>query len=169
MALQLQFRAATLNDLPTLLDFEQQLIAVERPMDSSLKKTDTIHYYNLPEMLQSPQTHVLLALHQEQIIGCGYGKITQNLPKFTEPLQGYIGFMFVLPQYRGQNVGGQIIEQLKKWFAQQHINEVILEVYHQNPNAIKNYTKAGFEPVMVMMRCVLGEDKNNLSKNLTYK
>lgn len=155
MSLKLHFRVATLNDLPTLLNFEQQLIAVERPMDSSLKQTEPTYYYNLPQLLQSPKAYVLLALHEQQIIGCGYGKIVESTPKYTEALHGYIGFMFVLPNYRGQNVGGQIIEQLKLWFVSQQIKEVILEVYEQNPNAIKAYKKVGFEPVMVMMRCVL--------------
>jgi len=44
---QIITRTATLEDLDTLLDFEQGVIAAERPLDPTIKKGD-IHYYNLP-------------------------------------------------------------------------------------------------------------------------
>lgn len=154
MELNLHYRPATLSDLPTLLHFEQQLIATERPMDAALKTTDT-YYYNLPAQIQLPNVRLLLALHNDQIVGCGYAKILENTAKFAETLYGYIGFMFVLPDYRGQQIGGQIIEQLKDWLRQRGIKEVRLDVYQQNPRAIRSYEKVGFTPHLINMRCVL--------------
>jgi len=40
-------RVATLEDLSILLEFEQQLIAVERPMDISLEQKRNISYYDI--------------------------------------------------------------------------------------------------------------------------
>ena len=39
-------REATLKDLHTLLEFEQGIIAAERPFDGTLKEGE-IHYYDL--------------------------------------------------------------------------------------------------------------------------
>ena len=45
-------RKATLNDLPTLLQFEQDLIKVERPMNPTIKE-GAINYYDIAAFIKN--------------------------------------------------------------------------------------------------------------------
>ena len=45
-------RKATLNDMETLLRFEQGVIKTERPFDVTLKP-GLIHYYDIDEMIKA--------------------------------------------------------------------------------------------------------------------
>ena len=58
------FREATLEDKPKLLQFEQQLIAYERPFDSILKEDCTYYDLDTPKLLKLnpiiPLIHILI-------------------------------------------------------------------------------------------------------------
>jgi RimJ/RimL family protein N-acetyltransferase len=64
----------------------------------------------------------------------------------------YLGFMYVLPEYRGKGLNQKIIDALKDWAALQNIKEFRLEVYYDNASAIKAYEKIGFSKYMLGMR-----------------
>ena len=53
-------RKATLADLPLLLEFEQALIKVERPMDRTIKEGE-VSYYDIADFIQQADTEVLVA------------------------------------------------------------------------------------------------------------
>ena len=144
------FREATLEDKPVLLQFEQQLIAYERPFDSLLK--DNCTYYDLDFLIQSKDAKLIVASVDNTLIASGYAKILKAKPyhKITE--YTYMGFMYVDPKFRGQGVIQNIIEQLKQWSISLNIFETRLEVYSENTSAIKAYQKKGFENRMIEMK-----------------
>ena len=59
MNMTYSIRKATLADLPLLLDFEQALIKVERPMDSTIKEGE-VSYYDIADFIQQTDTEVLV-------------------------------------------------------------------------------------------------------------
>ena len=144
------FREATLEDKPMLLQFEQQLIAYERPFDHILK--DDCSYYDLDFLIQSKDTKLIVAAVDNTLIASGYAKIVKAKPyhKITE--YTYMGFMYVDPEYRGQGVIQYIIEQLKQWSISINVFETRLEVYSDNTSAIKAYQKKGFRNRMIEMK-----------------
>lgn len=144
------FREATLEDKPMLLQFEQQLIAYERPFDCILK--DDCTYYDLDFLIQSKDTKLIVAAVDNTLIASGYAKIVKAKPyhKITE--YTYMGFMYVDPEYRGQGVIQNIIEQLKQWSISINVFETRLEVYSDNTSAIKAYQKKGFRNRMIEMK-----------------
>jgi len=151
----INIRPATLNDLLTLLQFEQGVIEAERPFDVTLKD-EKIHYYNVEELITAPHIQLLVAESEGQIIGSGYARIKQvTATKYKHQRFAYLGFMYVLPTFRGRGVNGLIIEGLKEWCKLQGITELQLEVYNDNPAAIKAYQKVGFSKLMVSMRMSL--------------
>lgn len=147
-------RPARIDDLKTLLLFEQGVIAAERPYDPTLKE-DPITYYDVPELIQSPQAELLVAEVAGQLVGCGYAKIKSAKPNRKHSHFAYLGFMFVMPEFRGRGINLAILSGLQQWAAQQGITEFRLEVYHHNVTAIKAYEKAGFNPLMLEMRLKL--------------
>lgn len=150
-------RKATLNDLPTLLQFEQGVIEAERPYDVTLKD-EKIYYYDIEELITASHIELLVAELEGRLIGCGYARMQQvTASKYKHQRYAYLGFMYVLPEFRGRGVNGMILAELKKWCKAQNLTELQLEVYHENPNAIRAYEKAGFSKLMVLMRMKIEE------------
>ena len=144
-------RKATPADLDTLLRFEQGVIAAERPFDPTLK-TGKIHYYDLMGMINAPDCELLVAELDGTLIGSGYARIEAAKHYLQHPIHAYLGFMYVEPAHRGKGVNSQIIAALTTWARSRNVNELRLDVYHENLNAIKAYEKAGFSKNMINMR-----------------
>ena len=147
----IHIRKATLDDLTILLEFEQGIIATERPFDPTLKE-GKISYYNLEKMISAADVEVVVAVQEEQIIGSGYARIEDAKPYLNHKLYAYLGFMFTHPDHRGKGVNTQIIEALSHWVRSYGISEMRLDVYNGNPSAIRAYEKAGFKKHLINMR-----------------
>lgn len=146
-----QIRKATLEDLPKLLEFEQNIINAERPFDATLAK-GSISYYDLKSMIDNPNVEIVVASLNELIVGSGYAKIEVAKPYLDHKVYAYLGFMFTDEDYRGKGINSKIIEALKIWCLKKEIVEIRLDVYDQNEAAVMAYTKSGFKKDMVTMR-----------------
>ncbi|HTH57828.1 MAG TPA: GNAT family N-acetyltransferase [Cyclobacteriaceae bacterium] len=154
--MDLAIRKASEKDLGVLHEFEQGVVDAERPFDSTLRE-DLIHYYNLPELINSPTTQLLVAEVEGKIIACGYARIDQSKDYLVHSHHAYFGFMYVVPEMRGRGINKKIIEQLKIWAHSQEINEIRLEVYIKNSSAIRAYEKLGFQQHLLEMRMNLND------------
>jgi ribosomal protein S18 acetylase RimI-like enzyme len=144
-------RKARLSDMDTLLQFEQGVITAERPFDKTLRD-EPIHYYDLNQLLTAQHIRLLVAQCGDEIIGSGYARIETAKPYLKHQRYAYLGFMYVLPAYRGRGVNKMIIDTLTEWATAQGITELRLEVYSDNEPALKAYEKAGFSRHMIEMR-----------------
>ena len=155
---EVKIRKATLNDLEQLYIFEQNIIQAERPFDPTLKRERT-NYYNVKEMIKAVDVEVVVAELDDKIIGSGYARIEKSKPYLQHSKHAYLGFMYVLPEFRGQGINKRIIEALQDWAMLQNVPELRLEVYYENINAIKAYEKIGFSKHMLQMRLKLDEKR----------
>lgn len=151
----IKIREATLDDLPTLLEFEQGVIEAERPMDPGLKE-GPINYYDIEQLINSPDIRLAVAEIDGKLIGCGYARIETSKPYLNYDRQSYLGFMYVLPDFRGKGINQLILDNLYKWTLSRGVIEVRLEVYPTNPAAIRAYAKAGFTPYLLQMHADIG-------------
>lgn len=149
-------RSAALEDLDTLLDFEQGIVAAERPFDPTLKAGE-IHYYDLKALILSPEAEVVVALAGDEIVGSGYAQIREAKDYLQHSHFAYLGFMYVKPAFRGQGINQKVLDALTYWIKQQGIAEIRLEVYAENAGAKRAYEKAGFTPNLLEMRMNLEE------------
>ena len=85
-------REATVADLPTLLDFEQALIAYERPFAPNLRK-DKISYYDLSAYIKAEDIRVVVAGIAGELVGSGYALIKENKAYKAPQYYVYLGFM----------------------------------------------------------------------------
>ncbi len=148
---EIQVRPALLEDLPTLLEFEQGIITFERPFDPTLDN-DPISYYDIKAMIGSENAEVVVAIVDDKVVASAYGKIVEAKPYFKYDKYAYLGFMFVHSEYRGKGINGKIIKNLSHWAKSKNITEIQLQVYDENDSAIRAYEKAGFKKYMVTMR-----------------
>lgn len=151
---KIHIRQAALNDLDTLLEFEQGIVRAERPFDETLKE-GRISYYNLETFIRDPDTEVLIAECDGELIGSGYASIREAKPFVKYAKYAYLGFMYVHPDHRGKGVNKLIVDALKQWCLSRDITEIRLDVYHDNQAAIRAYEKAGFKHYLANMRMPL--------------
>lgn len=148
-------RPAANTDLPKLAEFLQTLVDAERPFDPTLKEGE-IFYYDIQELISDKATEIMVVESNNEIIGSGYAQIRSAKPYEKHEVFGYLGFMFVIPEFRGQGISGLLLTALKKWILDQGITEVRLQVYDENEAAVKAYEKAGFKKIVTTMRCDIG-------------
>lgn len=152
----ISLREANRKDLPQLLDFEAALIAYEREFTPNLKKT-SFHYYDLAAYIHDPSVSVVVAEHDAQLVGSGYALIKKNKAYKNPKFYVFLGFMYVLPAYRGKGINRKIIDYLIDWGKSKGHDEFQLDVYAQNESAIKAYQKVGFSFETLTMRLNLSE------------
>jgi GNAT superfamily N-acetyltransferase len=144
-------RPATLDDLETLLRFEQGVIGAERPFDPTLKG-DPNRYYDIKAMIDASHIQLLVAEKDGQLIGSGYARIEDSKPYLQHRQHAYLGFMYVDPAYRGKGINKMIVDALEQWSLSKGITEMRLDVYSGNSSAIQAYEKTGFAKHMIEMR-----------------
>jgi ribosomal protein S18 acetylase RimI-like enzyme len=147
----IKLREATEEDMDQLLDFEQGVIQAERPFDPTLD-SDPIVYYDLHRLISSKDSNLLVATSQDRLVGAGFARIENAKPYNVHKRFCYLGFMYVLPEFRGQGINSMIIEALKEWSISKNITEMRLDVYDLNQAAMKAYMKVGFSKHMTNMR-----------------
>ena len=95
---ELQIRPAEIRDLDTLLPFEQAMIEAERPFDDTIRTGADVRYYDLEELIASPEAEVVVAEIGTEIIGSGYAKLETSDPYLKHSKHSYLGFMYVVPE-----------------------------------------------------------------------
>lgn len=147
----IQIRPARLDELPTLLEFEQKLIANERPLDDTLVNEE-FHYYDLEKMIRSDEAEVLVAVLGDRLIAGGNVRILEGKPHNGFKRYAFLGFMYTEPDMRGRGINKLIIDALVQWARKKGLDEVRLQVYSDNMPAIAAYEKVGFKKILTEMR-----------------
>ena len=133
----IHIRKANATDIETLRMFEQGIMAAERPFDPTLKPDS--HYYDLGAMLTDANIELAIATLNNKAVGCGYARLERAKPYLLHEFHAYLGFMYVLPDFRGHSIIQKVLQHLKNWATGKGITEFRLEVYCQNIAAVKAY------------------------------
>lgn len=144
-------RKAELADLPILLEFEQQLIMAERPLDPTFTP-DKFSYYDLENMIQDDQTEVLVADMDGRVVASGHVRIRQGEAYNQFDRYAFFGFMYSDPAYRGRGLNKLIMDELIRWSHARGLKEIRLQVYDDNAPAVRAYEKVGFKKHLTTMR-----------------
>jgi GNAT superfamily N-acetyltransferase len=153
-------REAVESDLEQLYIFEQGVIAAERPFDPTLKP-GSINYYDLRRLMSSNDSQLVVAEVDGKLIASGYARIEKSEAYLQHEYYAYLGFMFVVEEYRGRGINKRIVAELQKWALSKNINELRLEVYYPNSAAIRAYEKIGFSKHMIEMRIKVDNDNKS--------
>ena len=147
----IQIRSATIEDLPSLLKFEEGIISAERPFDETLA-AEKFHYYDLGARIKDTEAEVVVAEIDGIVIGSGSAVIKKGNSYNTFDDYSFLGFMYVEPAFRGKGVNQLIIAKLVEWSGKKGLKEIRLQVYSDNLPAIKAYEKVGFKKILTEMR-----------------
>ena len=144
-------REASLDDLQDLLKFEQEIIRAERPFDPTIRESP-VNYYDLKALLLDEQVGVYVAEYNGRVISSGYGMARMARHYLDHEEYAYLGFMYTVPEFRGQGVNQMILKALQGWAKEMGFIELRLTVYDGNHPAIRAYEKAGFQKHIIEMR-----------------
>jgi len=149
-------RKATKKDLPVLMEFMDGLVEAERPMDPTIKDGQVV-YYDLSEIMTNEESDLFVVELNNELVASGYAKIKDDRPYLKHKKQGYLGFMFVPEKHRGNGYNKLIMDALLKWCKARNISEIRLDVYEDNPSAIRAYEKVGLKKHLITMRMNLDD------------
>lgn len=144
-------RKATEKDLPDLMEFMNGLVEAERPMDPTIKDGNIV-YYDLSEIMKNSDSDLFVVELNNELVASGYAKIKKDRHYLKHEKQGYLGFMFVPEKHRGNSYNKLIMDALLKWCKARNIFEIRLDVYEDNPSAIRAYEKVGLKKHLINMR-----------------
>ena len=144
-------RQAKIEEIETLLEFEQGIVTAERPFNPSLKEGE-VHYYDLAKLIESPLSAVFVAELAGELIASGYVLEKEAVDYLKHDRYAYLGFMYVKPEHRGKGVNQKVLDALLNWAKERGLAEIRLEVFSENQAAIRAYEKAGFKSLMLEMR-----------------
>ncbi len=149
--MEIKIRPAKEEEIEILLEFEKGIIETERPFDITLKDGE-IHYYDLLELIRSPESEVVVAEVDGQLVGSGYAQVRKADLFLKHEYFAYLGFMYVKPAFRGKGINQSLLQALIDWAKEKGISEIRLDVYDENILAKNAYLKAGFRPLLLTMR-----------------
>jgi GNAT superfamily N-acetyltransferase len=115
-------RAASQADLSILKEFEQGIIATERPLNDCLK-SEQICYYDIGALIDAETSIVMVAQDDGVIVGSGYARLRESKAHLTHDVHVYLGFMYVAQSHRGQGVNQLVIQSLIKWGKEQGMQD----------------------------------------------
>jgi GNAT superfamily N-acetyltransferase len=93
---------------------------------------------------------VVAELHGE-IIGFVAGRLRTLPPYFGSATIGAISEVFVSDRYRSRGIGQRLLEFALKWFEEQKIDRVELQVVAGNPGGIRFYRQLGWHEELLQM------------------
>ena len=151
---QINIRAANIDDLITLLEFEQLIIEYERPMCADMQES-AFNYYSLKDMIESDDAQVVVAEKNKKVVAAGHARIKESRSYLTHQYHSFLGFMYVEQDCRGQGVNKLVIDELKAWSREKGMTVCCLTVFDKNESALKAYQKIGFRNEIIEMRIAL--------------
>ncbi len=104
-------------------DFQKLVILLDKDLRIRDGEEHTFYaQYNKIDAIK----HVVVAYRNNNPVGCG--AIKQYADKVTE-----VKRMFVLPEYRGQGIASEVLQELEKWAGELTFAECILETGKKQP------------------------------------
>jgi GNAT superfamily N-acetyltransferase len=103
-------------------------------------------------LVDHPSAIIIVAEHGGDIAGYICAIITENPPTVPYPYIGYISEISVAKRYQNAGVGRALVEEAHKWFRQNKINIVEVNVSVKNRDAKMFWQKMGYEDFLEKLR-----------------
>tara|TARA_Y100000310_G_C20701281_1_gene830128 strand:- start:4192 stop:4659 length:468 start_codon:yes stop_codon:yes gene_type:complete len=147
-------REATIDDLETILDFNQRLFDREVGMfDPTLDDTWTQSEEGRDYFTKRIQEDgcAFVAEVNGQVVGYLVGALLEPSPYRTIPKMAELENMYVLPNFRSQGVGTRLYNDFKAWAKEQGAGRLKVVASAGNQPGINFYQDHGFEAIDVTL------------------
>jgi len=135
-------RAATVDDVPTILRCIRGLAEYERLEDECVATEESVRESLFGE---SPAAQVVLAMVSEE--AAGFALWFRNYSTFLAKPGIYLEDLFVFPKHRGRGIGRMLLEHLAQIAVSQGFGRLEWAVLDWNEDAIRFYRSLGAVPM----------------------
>ena len=154
-----RIRPATIDDVSSIIPLWKELSVLHERLDKSfeLSSDAETHYFSyLHTILESQKKNETFLFVAEindtkKIAGYIMGVRAKNPPVFKIKEFGSIYDICVTEQFRRQDIGMNLVSEVKKWCKNQGIERVEMSAAPTNPAAIAFWKNMGFTPYMEKM------------------
>lgn len=153
-------RQATKEDTQQIGELWLEMVNYHQQFDDIMFQASEngAEYYqrSVSSRLSDPQTRVLVAEVEGEVVGYVLGMIVDITPEMFVPIHsGFLADICVTAKYRRQGIGHQLVEQLVLWFRSQAITYFEWHVSEKNQDAVKFWKSIGGETTMLRMRTTI--------------
>lgn len=117
--------------------YQKQQLEQEK-IDAEKVKEEMSNFFE--KNLKDETWHYIIAEDEGRVIGFVTTEVSTVYIR-----SGFINDLYVLPEYRKQGVGKQLLEAGLQWLKDRGVMKVTLAVHISNTEAINLYTNAGFK------------------------
>jgi (aminoalkyl)phosphonate N-acetyltransferase len=122
----------------------EAVTAFDEFLDMSRPKKASF-YKDWKKTCADPKRCVLVADIQGKIVGYLSGKESPMV--WRNARIGEIENMGVIPEYRNQSIGSQLVNEFRKWCKEHKIDRLFVTTYWKGEKAKDFYRKQGLEPI----------------------
>ena len=152
-------REMNINDRKNIdkmqFDLQKYFSEIDQTHESqSYKDIDDAHRYmqKMIDDVKNMDGKIFIAEEKDQIIGFIQGVIIEHEKgadtfydlTHNPSKEGWVGLLFVKPEYRGGGTGQQLLNEMKNYFISKNCTSIRLLVLSDNKHAIAVYEKNGF-------------------------
>jgi ribosomal protein S18 acetylase RimI-like enzyme len=148
----MNIRTATLNDIeqivPLLIALDELHAKMYPTVFDESKIKEDIRQSFLLENINTPNNLFLIAESEKNIVGIVHCYIqeTKNHPIKKDKKVAVLSDLYVDENYRNKGIAQQLINKVLETIKENWIvNDVVLNVFNENQEAIKLYEKSGFK------------------------
>lgn len=141
----IKIRPAQTADIPAMTALLQMLFSIEQDFTAN----PACQADGLRLLLQDDRNFALVAADGEKVIG-----MCTALRLISTAAGGYkalVEDVIVLPEYRRQGIGIQMLQDLAAWAKKQSVKRLDLVAVHHNTAAIRLYKKLGWQSTELIM------------------
>lgn len=151
-----EMETTDLNDLIEMqFELQKYFSEIDKTRDSLPYKSIKDARRYMQKMIDDANTmdgKIFVAEEKDQIIGFIQGVIIEHKKgadtfydlTHNPSKEGWVGLLFVKPEYRGCNIGQNLLNEIKNYFKSKNCTSMKLLVLSDNKHAIAVYEKNGF-------------------------
>lgn len=106
---------------------------------------------NIQKLITQPSVTFFIAELDGDIVAYSMTTITSRPAVFAKTRKGYIGDTYVTDSLHRRGIGSNLIATIKKWFKDQNVEFIELQVTKTNESGKKFWEKNGFSTVSYYM------------------
>lgn len=150
-------RPAKIKDLPEIAKLRVQSGFYHSKLDNILKTTKNPDYFIklYKGYIYSGKKKLLVAETNGKIVGFGSASISIKSPTFKIKNYGHISDIYVSEKSRRIGVAGKILEGFYKWYRENNIRYLELNVMANNKLGRCAWDKYGFKDFLIRKRKIL--------------
>ena len=158
-------RLASADDAQRIGELWLEMVRFHRQFDPMLfnasEKGAEFYQQSIVSRLNDPNTRVLVAEEDGQVIGYVLGMIADIMAEVFQPIRsGFLAVIYVQEDYRRRGIGKELVERLVLWFQSKDVAYYEWHVAQKNSKAVEFWESMGGEVTMLRMRAKIEKDNS---------